>query len=751
MRGRYVPSALAPAQLKGRLTGLMRTLLSYYFANGVASAFGLLLITSGVYLALGGPAAAAAAVGVIVTSPPDLPSPRRGKLRHLLPAPLLGLPLFLAVALLHDKPLELGLLMVSATFLALLTMAWGKRGIPIAIAVIMAMIFSMAVGGHSNVLGPYGRAGYFALGAALYLAYAVLANRLINTRYREQLIADTLLTLAALMRTQARQFVTAAQASSDKAIGSAVLADLLRQHAALADLQQSTRDIVLESPTTARRQRLVGMLLAALELRDHLLACALDLDAVRLHQGHPQVFIEAGALIDILADQIDALADALLLFRRAPALTTLQPQLAALHLPALPLGESAVALDDTDGNPSIEALVRGLADRIGLMDDEVQRLDALARNEVTPDLALVRTNWRLFVSPVNLSWRVFVDLWRWRAPTLRHAIRGALAIGTGYAVALMLPWGKHEYWILLTITVVLRGSLSQTIERRNARVAGTVLGCVLAAGLLATHPRDAMLLISLVVAQAIAHGFAVRRYLITAVAASVLGLVQAHMLNTGAGPTFALVERIADTLIGAGIAWAFSYVLPSWERSQMGTLVARAVAAQARHARLALSFGQAQVPELEWRLARREAYDSLSALAQATQRSLSEPRAVRPPLLPLENLQAHSYQLLAQLSAVKSTLLFRRDQLPPERIEGALAQATQRIDMALSAAAPTEPVEPATPNIEPVAAAGSPGPVPLPDLTSSDLSPWLLRRLELATAIALRMQDDAKRIVRRIA
>src|SRR4030095_1619780 len=130
------------------------------------------------------------------------------------------------------------------------------------------------------------------------------------------------------------------------------------------------------------------------------------------------------------------------------------------------------------------------------------------------------------------------------------------------------------------------------------------------------------------------------------VAATVLGLVQAHMLNVGVSTAFALVERVADTVIGAALAWASCYVLPSWERNQIPNLVMRVLAAQARHARLALGLGQLRAveasPELEWRLARREAYDSLSALVQATQRSLSEPRAVRPPLQALGVLLAPS-------------------------------------------------------------------------------------------------------------
>jgi uncharacterized membrane protein YccC len=116
--------------------------------------------------------------------------------------------------------------------------------------------------------------------------------------------------------------------------------------------------------------------------------------------------------------------------------------------------------------------------------DETLRLSALARGEVGPDLAAVRTAWQLFVSPSAWSWRPLAAVWRHDAPPLRHAVRAALAIGVAYGIGFALPWGTHDYWILLTVVVVLRGSLAQTLERRNSRVAGTLLGCLLAAALL---------------------------------------------------------------------------------------------------------------------------------------------------------------------------------------------------------------------------------------------------------------------------
>jgi uncharacterized membrane protein YccC len=245
-------------------------------------------------------------------------------------------------------------------------------------------------------------------------------------------------------------------------------------------------------------------------------------------------------------------------------------------------------------------------------------------------------------------------------------------------------------------------------------------------------------------AQGIAHAFAVKRYLVTAVAATVLALLQAHLLNASVNPGFEVAERIADTLIGVAIAWAFSYVLPSWERTQLPALVTRVLRAQGRHAQQALALGQLQAvdntTELGWRLARREAYDSLSALVQAAQRALSEPRAVRPPLRHLERMLAHSYQLLAQLTAVKTMLLQRRGRLKVEQLQAPLQQAAASIETTLSASG-SVPGDQADED-----AFASPSPAALRDPLDEDLSPWLLRRLLLAQAIAHRLRADADEV-----
>lgn len=727
----------APSTLQHRSQALLRVVLSYYVANGLCAALGLFLISGAVHLLLGPVAAAAASIGVIVCIPPDQAAPLRGKFWSLLPAAVLGVPLFFAVQALHAQPLWLGLLLVPASFMAFLAGAWGKRGLPVVVSIMFAMVFSMAVPQQPGLAGAFSSSLFFGLGALLYVLYASAANALLNGRYRSQMLADTLMALASLMRSQAEQFVLSA--SADRRDQVPLIGTLLRQQAVLTEQLQGARDLLLESPNSARRQQLAAMLLVVLEMRDHLMACSLDLDTLHASPGN---FEAMQGMRDILVDlsrDLQVQADALLLGRVPPALPSCRPQLAALGWEAVGAGGASGA-GSASPEPANAMLARGLANRVGNLGDEAAQLAALARGEAAPDIALIRANWQMFVSADYWSWRPLLANWRWDAPPLRHAVRAALAIGFAYALGLAMPWGSHDYWILITIVVVLRGSLAQTLERRNSRVAGTLIGCVLAGLILASHAPPLVLLLVLTLAQAVAHALALRVYLVTAVAATVLGLVQAHIMSAGASPVFAELERVADTLLGVSIAWAFSYVLPSWERHQIAGLVARALAAQSRYAQLSLSLGQVQrvdqAPELQWRLARRECYDSLSALVNATQRALVEPRAEQPPLEALGRMLARSYQLLAQLTSVKTMLMIRRERLQLGQIAQPLAHTAQRMEQALRPGAVLPPL-----------AAGEGlrenGLAQLPDPFESDLTPWMLRRLGLLSGIARQLAQDA--------
>src|SRR5574337_1262438 len=144
-------------------------LLSAAILNGASVATGMFVIVALLHAAFGVEAAANASVGAIIALIADNPRARRGKFAHLIAAPLLGLPLFLAVQLLRGHPIELGLLLVPATFVAFLSTAWGRAGMPVAAAVMFAMLLAMAPQPATSLHEALLRTAWCACGASLYV------------------------------------------------------------------------------------------------------------------------------------------------------------------------------------------------------------------------------------------------------------------------------------------------------------------------------------------------------------------------------------------------------------------------------------------------------------------------------------------------------------------------------------------------------------------------------------------------------
>ena len=132
----------------------------------------------------------------------------------------------------------------------------------------------------------------------------------------------------------------------------------------------------------------------------------------------------------------------------------------------------------------------------------------------------------------------------------------------GALVARSLGSEQHGNWVLLTIAVVLRANYGLTRQRRDDRVIGTLVGCVAAAGFVAYLPLGALVAVQ-GSSIALLQSFVRLDYRIASIGASVSALVSLHLAQPDLPAP--ILARLADTLIGAAIAHAFSFVWPRWE------------------------------------------------------------------------------------------------------------------------------------------------------------------------------------------
>jgi uncharacterized membrane protein YccC len=630
----------------------------------------------------------------ICASMADLPGNLSRNFKRVALGGALALLAVVSVALLRHHHGWMGLLVAVLAFCSALMLSWGLRASAVSFAPILAMVFALAW--PPLPLPVVMSSG--AAGIGLYLGWALLSGAVLQRRFRRLALAEALRGLAQLLHARAELVGSGGAAHA--------MQDWLGNEAQLAEVLQTARDQVF--PHGEDDPRSVAVLLHVIELRDLMLASRLDLELIGEDPVGQQLRRSLVERLDSLTHALERCRDTLLSERSLGALVL--PPVAWPSVPA------------QDPRARLQAL---LQDRLAHLDGEVLSIArALDRGQPLAPLPLDLAQLQQFVTPEGWPMGLLKAQLHLDSPVLRHAVRSLLALSCAYYIALALPWSSHPHWLVLSVAVVLRGTLDQTLARRNMRVLGTAIGCGLI--LLLSQVQNLLLwIIVLQVAVGIGHAFITRRYLITAIAATVMALLQAHLADPTHG--VAVVERLADTVLGAALAWAFSYVLPAWERRHLPRSVKRARSALQLYVKKAMTAELTPAGALSQRLARRQAYDALAALSAALQRSAAEPRRVRPPLQDLNTMLDHGYRLMAHLSMMRQTLMRRADELGPEGL-AELPPYARRLQRALEG---QEPVPPALQTLQDWSLLPDVGP-------RENLRPWMRRRLQVS-------MDDAAR------
>jgi uncharacterized membrane protein YccC len=251
-------------------------------------------------------------------------------------------------------------------------------------------------------------------------------------------------------------------------------------------------------------------------------------------------------------------------------------------------------------------------------------------------------------------------------------------MSAGLGITLIFPHFAHANWIILTIALIMRANYSVTSKRRWDRVTGTLIGCAVAVGLILASP-DWLLMAAMVAGIGLAHAYAGVKYRITAIGASISSLVLLHFSAPLVHPQF--FERIADTLIGAGLSYVFAFLLPNWEHSELPRLVQGLLKADEGFAEAALRPFHQQEP---YRLARKRILDAVAGLAGAIRRLAGEPDANKRTLAALNELLSANYALASDLASMPILMKLRGPELDTPRAEAAIGETRAYVMQLLS-------------------------------------------------------------------
>ena len=682
------------------LPRLSRRDLSYFFfsqhfSDGLRTTLAILLpavlgaqlghFAAGITISTG-------AVCLSVTDTPGPPKHRRNG--HLAALGGVGL-VVLLMGLVEGHPLLLGGLIAALSFGLTMLLVWGARAGAVGSAALLAMALTLAHPPSLADLLPH--AGLLLLGGLWYMLLALVQQQALPYRAAQQALGECLHAMAGFLQLKATFYNSATDLDDD-------YRRLVAQQVVVNEKQEAVRDQIFRSrqivnESTSAGRRLVLTFTEAVDLYDYITASYYDYAVLRRAFGASGVLSEMEALLSRLATDLDYLGSAILANRaygtpppdRTPELARLQARIATLPPPDPALGLSTLVLK------KILINLRDLARRVST----IQRYFSEGLAATAPDPNRVANHGR-FVAHQEIELRAFGQNLTLGSSVFRHAVRMSVACTVAFALAELLWHGQHNYWILMTVTIMLKPGFSLTRERNIQRIIGTLVGGLLGAAILWAVPDGDVRFGFLLVFMVVAYTFQRTQYLVTVIFLTAYLLIMFTFL--GQAYLGIIKERVTDTLMGCAIALGTAYLLfPRWESDQLPDLLAATLRANLAYLRqLADRLAGREVPATTYRLLRKDVYVASANLAAAFQRMRSEPRRTRRHPTEIHQFVVLNHILSANISALTATWQEAAGTTPTVPAEGrrALTSAQAALSKSLARLATT----PAAPPDEPAPA-----------------------------------------------
>ncbi|MBD2723331.1 FUSC family membrane protein [Hymenobacter armeniacus] len=619
--------------------------------------------------------------GAVCVSVTDTPGPaahrRNGMLAALAVVVLTALLTSLAATSVWLLGLEIGVL----SFLCTMFLVWGARAGAVGTAGLLNVVLLLAHPPALREVLPH--VGLLALGGLWYAGLAMVAYQVLPYRPAQQALGECIHALARFLELKAKFYSPETALDED-------YRELVAQQVVVNEKQEAARDFLFRTrqivnETTSTGRRLVLTFVETVDLYERITAGYYDYGTVRATFGKSGVLPDIAALIRHIATELDHLGVAIQTSRRyagpSPDLSQewgrLQARISAL---------------DADGEGHTRVLkkilvnLRDIIRRVGnirrYFDESLAATDAPA-----PSRAAEHAR---FVAHQEIERQAFSQNLTLKSSVFRHSVRMTLACLAAFVLAESLWHGQHNYWILMTVTIMLKPGFSLTRQRNQERIIGTLVGGALGGVILWALPWTEARFGVLVVFMVLAYSFQRTVYLATVIFLTAYLLIMFSFL--GFNYIGVAEERITDTLMGCAIAFSAGYFLfPNWESEQLTDYMAAALRANLAYLRqLANRLAGRPLPPNEYRLLRKDVYVSGANLAAAFQRMLTEPKSKQYRPTETHEFVVLNHILSSNIAALTATLREAAPAVPPFAAESrrALTSALAALQKSLARMAP---------------------------------------------------------------
>ena len=584
------------------------------------------------------------ALGSIFAYLSDIPSSAQNKTKVILITAFLVSGLTISVNLLYPFPLIFYPFLAIVIFCISMLAVYGQRATMVSFSCLVAI--SLAFANISTGWTMLINCGLIFSGALFYLLVSLIFQYLKPHRYVELELANCIKLTAKYLKLRGNLWTVDANRK-------AIAEKQLHLQVALNTIHQNIREALIGGHSSAapstHNQKMLLIFIALVEILELALSTAFDHNTLhKKFDEHPKVLRSYQNLAYTLASSLKQLSKSVKKRTNYISRPTLLNDLNALQL--------AIADYKTDlGATAASEGVFMLTTMLQYAEKQVEKIKIVERAFSSKfnvaDWKGIDKDLDKFLNPQYYHLSTLLQNLSFASTIFRHSLRLTITLMTGLLIGTFVSF-QNEYWILLTIIVIMRPGYGLTKERSFHRMIGTVVGGLVAFGILYFIQDKSIIGAFSIVSMLLGFAFTQINYKISATFVTmyvvfIYGIITPNISD--------LVQyRIIDTLVGVILAFIANHFLwPSWEFLQVPIHLEKAIKSNLLYLNeIAIYYNKKGSISTSYRLARKNAFIEIGNLMASYLRMTQEPKSKQQQLPLVYKLAVLNHSLMSSLASL---------------------------------------------------------------------------------------------------
>lgn len=288
-----------------------------------------------------------------------------------------------------------------------------------------------------------------------------------------------------------------------------------------------------------------------------------------------------------------------------------------------------------------------------------------------------------FLTPQYYPLSTLLQNLSFSSTVFRHSIRLTITVLTGIFIGQLFSF-NNAYWIVLTIIVIMRPGYGLTKQRSIDRIFGTILGALIAFGILYITNNTIITSTLSIICILLAFTFTQSNYKIGATFVTMYVVFVYGMLVPDIDTV--IINRIVDTLTGSALAFAANYLLwPSWEFINIKSFIKKSVEANRNYIlQISILYNLKGDVTIDYKVSRKQAFIELGNLMTSFQRMEQEPKSKQKQMSQIYKITELSHTLLSASASLGSYVQTHKTSKASEAFNVVIDAVTNNLNEAIS-------------------------------------------------------------------